>query len=196
MREVLTSRVLPTSDMPEISSFQVDWLTNDLTLGSKEVTVRWFASQEIANSKFIIEQSVDGVNWSSIRTVNPIGGDQSYSVTFDRNVLVNAEVMVRVRLQTANGIYSNALAHLVNNVRSSNELLINVYPNPANDVVTLQTATSVSGMYVEVTSIEGKVVRRIEFNSNGNAADLNVSDLSNGVYLLNIRSEEHTCEIF
>jgi hypothetical protein len=188
MREVLTSRVLPTSDMPEISSFQVDWLTNDLTLGSKEVTVRWFASQEIANSKFVIEQSVDGVNWTSIRTVKPVGGDQSYSVTFDRNVLVNAEVKVRVRLQTANGIYSNAPAHLVNNVRSTNELLINVYPNPANDVVTLQSSTSVSGMYVEVTSIEGKVVRRIEFNSNGNAADLNVSDLSNGVYLLNIHA--------
>ena len=188
MREALTSRTLPTTDMPEISSFQVDWLTNDLTLGNKEVTVRWFASQEIANSKFIIEQSTDGINWSTIRTVNTNGSDKAYAASFDRSMLANAEVMVRVRLQTANGIFSNAPAHLVNNVRSNNELLINVYPNPANDVVTLQSSSSMNGVFVEVTSVDGKVLRRVEFNSLANAVDLNVSDLSNGIYLLNIHS--------
>ena len=188
MRESLTSRILPTTDMPEISSFQVDWLTNDLALGNKEVTLRWFASQEVANSKFIIEQSVDGVNWTSIRTVNTQGSDKSYSVSFDREILANAEVLVRVRMQSANGIYNNAPAHLVNNVRSSNELMINVYPNPANDVVTLQSSVSMNGMYVEVTSVEGKVIRRVEFNSPANAVDLNVSELANGIYLLNIHA--------
>jgi len=188
MREALTSRTLPTTDMPEISSFQVDWLTNDLTLGNKEVTVRWFASQEIANSKFIIEQSTDGINWSTIRTVNTNGSDKAYAASFDRSMLANAEVMVRVRLQTANGIFSNAPAHLVNNVRSNNEMLINVYPNPANDVVTLQSTSSMNGVFVEVTSVDGKVLRRVDFNSLANAVDLNVSDLSNGIYLLNIHS--------
>ena len=188
MREALTSRILPTTDMPEISSFQVDWLTNDLTLGNKEVTVRWFASQEIANSKFIIEQSIDGINWSTIRTVNTNGSDKAYAASFDRSMLANAEVMVRVRLQTANGIFSNAPAHLVNNVRSNNELLINVYPNPANDVVTLQSTSSMNNVFVEVTSVDGKVLRRVDFNSFANAVDLNVSDLSNGIYLLNIHS--------
>jgi hypothetical protein len=188
MRDALTSRILPTTDMPEISSFQVDWLTNDLTLGNKEVTVRWFASQEVANSKFIIEQSTDGINWSTIRTVNTNGSDKAYAASFDRAMLANAEVMVRVRLQTTNGIFSNAPAHLVNNVRSNNELLINVYPNPANDVITLQSSSSMNGVFVEVTSVDGKVVRRVEFNSLANAVDLNVSDLSNGIYLLNIHS--------
>lgn len=188
MRESLTSRVLPATDMPEISSFQVDWLTNDLTLGNKEVTVRWFASQEVANSKFIIEQSTDGINWSTIRTVNTNASDKAYAASFDRAMLANAEVMVRVRLQTTNGIFSNAPAHLVNNVRSNNELLINVYPNPANDVITLQSSSSMNGVFVEVTSVDGKVVRRVEFNSLANAVDLNVSDLSNGIYLLNIHS--------
>jgi hypothetical protein len=163
-------------------------LTNDLALGNKEVTLRWFASQEVANSKFIIEQSVDGVNWTSIRTVNTQGSDKSYSVSFDREILANAEVLVRVRMQSANGIYNNAPAHLVNNVRSSNELMINVYPNPANDVVTLQSSVSMNGMYVEVTSVEGKVIRRVEFNSPANAVDLNVSELANGIYLLNIHA--------
>jgi len=188
MREVLNARVLPVTESPEISSFQIDWLNNSLQVNEKEVSMRWFASQEVANSKFIIEQSIDGVNWETIRSVNTHGGDQMYTASFDRSMLTNAEVMVRVRLQTSNGIYSNAPAHLVNNVRSANELLINVYPNPANDLVTLQSATTLSGMYVEVTSIEGKVVRRIDFNTIGNAVDLNVSDLSNGVYLLNIHS--------
>ena len=188
MREILNSRVLPVTESPEISSFQIDWLNNNVQVTDKEVSLRWFASQEVANSKFIIEQSVDGVNWETIRTVNTHGADQAYSTTIDRSMLANAEVMVRVRLQTNNGIYSNAPAHLVNNVRSSNELAINVYPNPANDVVTLQSTSTLSGMYVEVTSVEGKVVRRVEFNAIGNAVDLNVSDLANGVYLLNIHS--------
>jgi hypothetical protein len=67
-------------------------------------------------------------------------------------------------------------------------MLINVYPNPANDVVTLQSSFSMNGVFVEVTSVDGKVLRRVEFNSLANAVDLNVSDLSNGIYLLNIHS--------
>ena len=45
-----------------------------------------------------------------------------------------------------------------------------------------------NGVFVEVTSVDGKVVRRVEFNSLANAVDLNVSDLSNGIYLLNIHA--------
>jgi hypothetical protein len=188
MREGVTSRVIPTTDEPEISSFQIDWLTNEIAVGEKEVTLRWFASQEIANSKFVIEQSTDGMHWTTIRTVHTTGSDKSYSSAIDRSMFAQGPVMVRVRMQTENGIYSNAPAHELNNVRSINELLIQVYPNPANDVITLQSSTSMQGMYVEVTSVDGKVVRRVEFNSVANAVDLNVSDLSNGIYLLNIHA--------
>jgi len=188
MRESLTSRVVPTTDMPEISSFNIDWLTNELLVGEKEVTLRWFASQEIANSKYVIEQSTDGINWTMVRTVAPTGSDKAYSSTMDRSMLENGEVMLRVRLQTTHGIYSNSPSHVMNNVRSANEMMIAVYPNPSNDVVTLQSSTPMSNVFVEVTSVDGKVVRRVDFNTVGNAVDLNVSDLSNGIYLLNIHT--------
>jgi len=186
MRESVTSRVIPTTDQPEISSFNIDWLKNDVVVTSKEVTLTWLASQEISNSKYVIEQSTDGVNWSVLRIVATKGGDKSYISSIDRSLLNNSEVLVRVRMQTSNGIYSNAPSHLLNNVRSVNELQLNVYPNPANQNVVLQSSSVISGMYVELMSVEGKVLRRVEFNSMSNAVEMNVSDLSNGIYLMNI----------
>ena len=60
-----------------------------------------------------------------------------------------------------------------------------VYPNPSNDYLTISAMTS-DLVSISIVSITGEVVRTISSNNN----TINISDLSNGVYILHIQSED------
>jgi hypothetical protein len=60
-----------------------------------------------------------------------------------------------------------------------------IYPNPAQDEITLimQTKTNSENTIVEIYSFEGKFIRRIKYNF---IKTLDVSDLSQGIYFIRI----------
>ena len=63
-----------------------------------------------------------------------------------------------------------------------------VYPNPASDVFFVEMPEAID-FDVELTNVAGQVVRVAEF-SNTLKAELNISDLPKGIYILNIKSDE------
>jgi|GEM_PF-1320446 len=67
---------------------------------------------------------------------------------------------------------------------------ISVYPNPANEFVAVKNA---KGFDITVSSINGAVVRKIE---NANETEIiDISDLSNGTYILNVNGENHKINV-
>jgi hypothetical protein len=62
-----------------------------------------------------------------------------------------------------------------------------VYPNPANDIVTI-SSNEVKMNVIEMTDINGRVVKNVNLNG-VNESQLNISDLAQGVYMLKINSE-------
>lgn len=63
------------------------------------------------------------------------------------------------------------------------DINVSVYPNPANNTVTINTNTEGEAT-LEIITLEGKVVKSEVLKSN--STEVNVSDLTNGIYLLNI----------
>lgn len=66
-----------------------------------------------------------------------------------------------------------------------------VYPNPANEIINLQ---SNSGLIIEsatLTDINGRTVAVMQANGASNTS-MNIADLSAGVYILNVSSNEGT----
>ncbi|MCG2611581.1 T9SS type A sorting domain-containing protein [Flavobacterium sp. SM15] len=66
-----------------------------------------------------------------------------------------------------------------------------VYPNPANNVVSISNQSNVQINKVSVTDVNGRVVKTMNFDSVADAR-VNVSDLNTGVYFLNIDTNEGT----
>ncbi len=77
-----------------------------------------------------------------------------------------------VRLSDPYGLYNLAVGNV------GEAAAISVYPNPATDIVHIETAAEVSAT---VTGIEGKVVI-----ANTTSKDINISSLADGLYILTV----------
>lgn len=67
---------------------------------------------------------------------------------------------------------------------------LSLYPNPTSDVVNL-TSSSASIQAVKVTDLNGRVIRNIQFSS-VSTAQVNVSDLMTGMYLISVETAQGT----
>ena len=87
---------------------------------------------------------------------------------------------------TLNGVSTQPLA-VNGNVSASD---FSVYPNPATNVVTVSNDKS-SISNITITDLNGRVVKQNATN-NVSKVELNISDLSSGVYLMNVTSDKGT----
>lgn len=68
---------------------------------------------------------------------------------------------------------------------------IQLYPNPATDVVNIQFGEPVAyGTILEFTDITGKVVRHVEVPEGAVCYTMDVNDLPAGIYLANVFDQE------
>lgn len=63
----------------------------------------------------------------------------------------------------------------------------NTYPNPAKDVVTINSSDNIAINSISVVDINGRTVKSLDLN-NVTETQLNVSDLTSGVYFINVNS--------
>lgn len=72
-----------------------------------------------------------------------------------------------------------------------NENNISIYPNPANDIISLEINNSNNkDLTLDIYNILGKKVRTEKISNNQN--QINVKDLNNGTYILEIKTNEWT----
>jgi len=64
-----------------------------------------------------------------------------------------------------------------------------VFPNPANDVINVSNSNDVNVNKITVTDLNGRVVKQVNYSNTTNI-QVNVSDLSSGVYMMNIDSDK------
>ncbi len=76
----------------------------------------------------------------------------------------------------------------INDTRT-NQNRFNIYPNPANDYLTIDSASPVSNGSVIISSIEGKLINTLSLDK-GNK--VYVGELNAGVYLVTIKSDKLT----
>ncbi len=64
---------------------------------------------------------------------------------------------------------------------------INIYPNPANDIIKILNINNLSVKKIEITDITGRILMNL-----GNVEEINVSNLPNGQYFIKIDDGEST----
>jgi len=78
-----------------------------------------------------------------------------------------------------------------NDIIAANEKLISIYPNPANNVLNINAIGSAAITAVQVVDLNGRQVMTTSFDSISDA-QINVSQLTAGMYLINITAGEQT----
>jgi len=77
----------------------------------------------------------------------------------------------------------------VNDVLASKFAL---YPNPADSQVTVSFKDNIAVNEIKITDLNGRVVKTSNYTGALNSVQLNISDLSAGVYMMNINSDQGT----
>jgi hypothetical protein len=194
------------------------WNTNDTT-GTIEVTETGSYSVTVTTSCGVGEDTIDVINASS----QPAFAGQQFYLTFKfTNQSVNGVTYLwdfgdgetsteehPTHLFAQNGEYNvcltaygecddNQTCSLVNITVGVDELgknAIDIYPNPASDLLTIE-ASAVDGnvLSIEISNISGQVVMNKALNDfNGYAkVQLDISDLTKGVYFVKIFNSEVT----
>lgn len=87
---------------------------------------------------------------------------------------------------------STTLVVTVGAEAAANSLLgIDLYPNPTNGIVHVRTLTPINwNVDIRVTDMYGKVVKAFQYGSIQNKVELDLMDVANGMYLMNIRDEK------
>ncbi|RZJ33853.1 MAG: T9SS type A sorting domain-containing protein [Flavobacterium sp.] len=116
--------------------------------------------------------------------------------TFPLNAYSNQTIRIGIR-----GISSDIYMLMVDDFKvtssnlSVNQALANkfsVYPNPANNVVTISSADAIGVNNISITDLNGRVVKNVKVTDAPQSIEVNVSDLSSGMYMMNISSAEGT----
>ncbi len=143
------------------------------------VVLSWATTYEDNFGRFEVERSSNGRGFSKIGTVLP--GNGSYGFTDFSAAKGNN--YYRLRIVDLNGSFE--YSPLVNGVFTCERPGAVIYPNPAENLITVSAITA--GMLIEIIDPSGR--RLWSFRADGNSRSIDVSWLSAGVYTLVVKEE-------
>ena len=169
------------SDTLTFSLLPLTWVSFEAKEIAGTVLLTWQTATELNTNQFIIEHSIDGINFSTIGTVDAIGnGNNAYS--FKDLVPIAGVNYYRIMSldNTRNILYSNTLTATI----ASTSLWFTIYPNPAKAITNLNFGNSIKVEAIVVYDITGKPVIQNTINETNSIIQLNTSQLLEGVYII------------
>ncbi|HTL07047.1 MAG TPA: T9SS type A sorting domain-containing protein [Chitinophagaceae bacterium] len=151
--------------------------------------INWSTSTEVNSDRFDIQRSTDGTNFTVIGSVSARGGTNATDYSFED---VNAPLGIsyyRLLQVDKDGKSSLSKVVSVNNRRSG--LVIEKYPNPVHDNLTVTLKGTITGkMQVLIADMQGKTMMQQQWQKDMPQLKkvINVGALQNGVYQMIIIS--------
>lgn len=167
---LITCSTLPVT----LTSFEVECQKE----GKK---ISWTTSSEINNDYFTIEKSVDALNWEIVSHIQGAGNSNqliNYSYIDESYESNNQTIYYRLKQTDFDGNfeYFNVLP-----IKCEGATSPIIFPNPVTSTITI------SGKEInkiEIIDVLGRIVKRVI--SNAVNETINVSDLSNGTYVVKV----------
>lgn len=151
--------------------------------------VEWKSAKEDDGDKYELEHSTDAKAFNRIATVTAKGKASTYTQWHE-----NAPKGInyyRLKMIDADGKYNYSKV-VSATVKGADNFNIEAFPNPVKNIVSVQLNGAIKGKgSVTITDVTGRVVKSaIQVTSN--KTDINVSELSSGVYLINYTDDART----
>ncbi|WP_304064794.1 T9SS type A sorting domain-containing protein [Pedobacter glucosidilyticus] len=147
----------------------------------------WTTASESNNSGFDVQRSTDGVEFASIGFVasKAVQGNSSSVINYsyeDKTVPAGTQYY-RLKQIDLNGDVEYSTIKVVNNVL--NELAVKIYPNPAQNTLTLSTPLSLKGASYTVYNMVGQDFIKGKADE---LTNIDVSTLAPGIYFIKVIS--------
>ncbi len=145
-----------------------------------DVLLNWQTATTELNDKMILQRSNDGVHFSDIITVKSKAVPSSYNYKDEKPF--NGKNYYRIKIVDKDNVVTYSSTALVN-IETNGVIALQAYPNPATDKLYLKiTGTVEPGAQISICNLNGKEVIRQQLVAQNQS--INLSGLSNGVYLL------------
>ena len=186
-----------TKDNTNSPVLPVELLTFTAQKVERGVQLFWQTATEINNSHFEVEWSTDGSDftpnassesWIKIGTVEGRGTtNEAQEYGFLHTYPANGENYYRLRQvdlpagQTGfDGAWEYSKTIQINYELSTDHAPLAIYPNPANDFITIQNGKT--GDVVEIFNVNGQLIKAFQINST--IQTQSIRDLSSGLYFI------------
>ena len=155
----------------------------DISCNNNFPQLNWSTASEINNDYFTIEKSVDALDWEIVTYIQGAGNSNqqiNYSYIDDSYKNNNQTTYYRLKQTDFDGKYEyfNILPIKCEGALNTSPI---IFPNPATSTLTI------SGKEInkiEIIDLLGRIVKQV--NSNLNAMNIDISNLSNGTYVIKI----------
>jgi hypothetical protein len=159
---------------------------NATNLGAKN-RVDWSTESELKSDKFELERSADGRNFTYLATIKAKGEASNYSY-MDISPVTGVNYY---RLKMIDAAGAVATSKVVTATVKQGVFTVEAYPNPVSEKLTIQVyGGSDQNATVAITDVTGKVMKVVSV-VNGKA-EVNMSGLASGVYLVKYTDSNHS----
>jgi PKD repeat protein len=169
-----------------------------------EVTVNATPTPEISGEQLVCE------NWEGIVYKTDNTSDHIYTWEIDGGTIASGagtnevsvdwgtagQAWLKVTEESAEGCIQATENYLVTiddcmGINELNQANTKVYPNPANDQLFIELASAIStDLNIKIMDLMGKVVAQYNKTANNGVININISQLNNGVYAIEISGAE------
>ncbi len=175
-------------------SLPLNWLsfqTKVIDGTNKKVELVWLTASEINVKQFIVERSSDGKSFETLSEPIPAFNTlKQNNYQFTDNQPLKGISYYRVKEVDFDGDNSFSWVRAINNSDSKSDF--NIFPNPTNEGLNIDLK-SLAGKEVTITvsDLAGKILQAEKTEVTTAPHVLDVSSLSNGMYLVRVQSKEN-----
>ena len=178
------------SDFTITAVMPVTLISFTAQLQKQDVLLHWVTENEINNSYFLVERSIDNLNYTSIGKItaadNTAATQNAYS--FIDNNAYTGTVYYRLKQVDKDGAFTYSHVAVVNIALSN--VLWQVYPNPAGSKTSVHIKAAINRAQLQLSNADGRVVYTNTFYNltAGQVIGLPLQNLAKGAYLLTIKT--------
>lgn len=171
---------------PCVLPIELKWF--NITCSGNIKTFMWETSSETNNAVFTIEQSADGTNFSSLKTVYG-NNNSTTSKLYSEEILTTPEYKYfRLKQTDHDGAYS--FSHLAYSDCINDSEKYSIYPNPFNNELFLNITTPNDVSYqIEIMDFTGRMIYSTIETGNSIFKKIDLPSMADGIYYYVIRIE-------
>jgi GEVED domain/Secretion system C-terminal sorting domain len=149
------------------------------------VLLHWTSIDKANANPFSLEVSKDFMNWQIVATEKAAGKNEYDYIVADLKNEIN---IFRISQINANNqiIYSNT--RMIANNNQTNKIF--VYPNPANDILNVESTFDISTKIIITDNSGKKIIDMPAPNQNINSIKIDINAFKSGMYILKIANLE------
>jgi hypothetical protein len=160
------------------------------TMNNKnKVALNWTTGKEKELSHFVIERSVNGVDYTDAAMIMATG-NSNVKIDYAFNDAINSQskgvLYYRLRMVDADGKYQHSTVRMIRVGEQKENVTIAAYPNPVTTElrITVPATWQNKTISFDLYNANGQIVKHVVAGNAGQTETINVNDLAKGAYIV------------